>query len=78
MVPFSPCGPQFLGCLFAWTSVFGPCFLFLPPFLGVYDMNGFGTETMYVYYIAMKSMFLVAKLFSHLSIVYVNFTILLP
>jgi hypothetical protein len=44
----------------------------------MYNMNGFGTETMYDYYIAMKSMFLVVKLFSHPSIVYGNFTILLP
>jgi len=33
---------------------------------------------MYDYYISMKSMFLITKLFSHLSIGYVNFTILLP
>jgi len=33
---------------------------------------------MYDYYIAMKSMFLVAKLFSHLSIGYASLTILLP
>ncbi len=44
----------------------------------MYNMNGFRTETMYDYYIAMKSMFLVVKLFSHPSIVYGNFTILLP
>jgi hypothetical protein len=44
----------------------------------LYNTNGFGIETMYDYYIAMKSMFLVVKLFSHLSIVYVSFTILLP
>jgi len=44
----------------------------------MYNMNGFETETMYDYYIAMKSMFLVIKLFFHLSIVYASFTILLP
>jgi hypothetical protein len=44
----------------------------------VYNTNGFGTKTMYDYYIAMKSMFLVAKLFSRSSIVYASFTILLP
>jgi hypothetical protein len=44
----------------------------------MYNMNGFRIETMYDYYIAMKSMFLVVKLFSHPSIVYGNFTILLP
>jgi hypothetical protein len=44
----------------------------------MYNTNGFGTETMYDYYIAMKSMFLVVKLFSHHSIVYASFTILLP
>jgi hypothetical protein len=43
-----------------------------------YNMNGFGIETMYDYYITMKSMFLVAKLFFHLSIIYASFTILLP
>jgi len=36
------------------------------------------TKIMYDYYIAMTSMFLVVKLFSHPSIVYANFTILLP
>ncbi len=45
--------------------------------LVVYNTNGFGTETMYDYYIAMKSMFLVAKLFYHPSIVYASFTFLL-
>jgi hypothetical protein len=44
----------------------------------VYNTNGFGTETMYDYYIAMKFMFLVAKLFFHPSIVYASFTILQP
>jgi len=33
-------------------------------------MNGFRIETMYVYYIVMESMFLVAQIFSHLFIVY--------
>jgi hypothetical protein len=45
---------------------------------GLHNTNGFGTETMYDYYIAMKFMFLVVKLFSHLSIVYASFIILLP
>ncbi len=49
-----------------------------PGLVGVYNTNGFGTETMYDYYIVMKSMFLVVKLFSHPSIVYASFTILLP
>ncbi len=44
----------------------------------LYNTNGFRTETMYDYYIVMKSMFLVVKLSSHSSIVYVNITILLP
>jgi hypothetical protein len=44
----------------------------------VYNTNGFGTETMYDYYIDMKSMFLVVKLFFHSSIVYASFTIFLP
>ncbi len=39
--------------------------------------NGFRTETMYDCYIVMKSMFLVVKLSSHSSIVYVSITILL-
>jgi len=43
----------------------------------MYNMNGFGTETMYDYYIAMKSMFLVAKSFYHPSIVYASLTFLL-
>ncbi len=38
-------------------------------FLGMYNTNGFGTETMYDYYIVIKFMFLIVKLFSHLSIV---------
>jgi hypothetical protein len=45
--------------------------------MGLYNMNGFGTETTYDYYIAMKSMFLIAKLFSHPSIVYASLTFLL-
>ncbi len=44
----------------------------------LYNTNRFRTETMYDYYIIMKSMFLVAKLFSHPFIGYANFTILLP
>jgi hypothetical protein len=43
----------------------------------MYNTNGFKIETMYDYYITMKSMFLVTKLFSHPSIVYASFTILL-
>jgi hypothetical protein len=43
----------------------------------MYNTNGFRTETMYDYYIVMKSMFLVVKLSSHSSIVYVSITILL-
>jgi len=43
----------------------------------VYNTSGFRTETMYDYYIAMKSMFLVAKLFSHPSLIYTRLTILL-
>jgi hypothetical protein len=50
----------------------------LLPNVFMYNTNGFGTETMYDYYITLKSMFLVAKLFSHPSIVYASFTILLP
>ncbi len=41
-------------------------------------MNGFRIEIMYDYYIAMKSMFLVVKLSSHLSIGYASLAILLP
>ncbi len=44
----------------------------------MYNMNEFGTETMYDYYIAMKSMFLVAKLFYHPFMVYASFNFLLP
>jgi len=44
----------------------------------MYNTNEFGTKTMYDYYIAMKSMFLVVKLFFHLSIIYASFTIFLP
>jgi hypothetical protein len=44
----------------------------------LYNTNEFRIEIMYDYYIAMKSMFLVAKLFSHLSIGYASLTILLP
>jgi hypothetical protein len=46
--------------------------------LELYNTNGFGIETMYDYYIVMKFMFLVVKLFSRPSIVYARFTILLP
>jgi len=38
----------------------------------------FGIETIYNYYIAMKSMFFVAKLFYHPSIVYASLTFFLP
>jgi hypothetical protein len=40
-------------------------------------MNRFKIEIMYDYYIVMKFMFLVAKLFFHLFIDYASFTILL-
>jgi hypothetical protein len=43
----------------------------------LYNTDGFRIETMYDYYIVMKSMFLVVKLYSHSSIVYVNIIILL-
>jgi len=44
----------------------------------MYNMNEFRIKTMYDYYIVMKSMFLVAKLFSHPSIGYANLSILFP
>jgi hypothetical protein len=44
----------------------------------LYNTNGFGIETMYDYYIAMKSMFLIAKSFYHPSIVYASLTFFLP
>jgi len=44
----------------------------------MYNTNGFRIEIMYDYYIAMKFMFLVAKLFFHPFIGYASFTILLP
>jgi hypothetical protein len=43
----------------------------------MYYMSEFRIETMYDYYIVMKSMFLVVKLLSQLTIVYANLTILL-
>jgi len=46
--------------------------------LWLYNTSGFRFETMYDYYIAMKSMFLVVKLSSHPSIGYASLTILLP
>jgi hypothetical protein len=46
-------------------------------FMRMYNTNEFGIKTMYDYYITMKSMSLVVKLFSHSSIVYASFTILL-
>ncbi len=44
----------------------------------MYNTNGLRTETIYDYYIAMKSMFLVVKLFFHPSIVYVSLIIFVP
>jgi hypothetical protein len=44
----------------------------------LYYTNEFRIETMYDYYIAMKSMFLVVKSSFHFSIGYANLTILLP
>jgi hypothetical protein len=46
--------------------------------LGLCNTNGFRIEIMYDYYIAMKFMFLIVKLFFHFSIGYVSLTILLP
>jgi hypothetical protein len=43
----------------------------------MYNTNGLKIETMYDYYIAMKSMFLIAKLFSHPFIVYASLIIFL-
>jgi hypothetical protein len=45
--------------------------------MGMFNTNGFRTEIMYDYYIVMKSMFLIVKLSSHSSIVYVSITIFL-
>jgi len=42
----------------------------------LYNTNGFKNETMYDYYIAIKSMFLVVKLSSHSSTGYASLTIL--
>jgi hypothetical protein len=42
----------------------------------LYYTSGFRIETMYNYYIVMKSMFLVVKLSSHLTIGYASLTIL--
>ncbi len=44
----------------------------------LYNTNGFGTETIYDYYIVMKSMFLGCKIFLSPFIVYASFTIFLP
>jgi hypothetical protein len=44
----------------------------------MYYESGFRTETIYDYYIVMKSMFLVVKLSSQPTIGYANLTILLP
>ncbi len=44
----------------------------------MYNTNGFKIKTMYDYYIAMKSMFLVVKLSSHSFIHYASLIILLP
>jgi len=56
-----------------WAS-FHPLSSFL---VVLYNMNGFRIETMYDYYIAMKSMFLIVKLSSHSFIGYASLTILL-
>jgi hypothetical protein len=58
-----------------WTTILSSA---TPNHVKLYNTNGFRTETMYDYYIVMKSMFLVAKLFSHPSIGCVNLTIFLP
>jgi hypothetical protein len=42
---------------------------------GVYNMNEFGTETMYDYYITMKYMFLGYKIFLSPFIIFVSFII---
>jgi hypothetical protein len=44
----------------------------------LYNTNEFRIKTMYDYYVAMKSMLLVTKLFSHPSIGYASLTILVP
>jgi len=54
------------------------CLLILIFTMVLYNTNGFGIETMYDYYITMKSVFLVAKLLFQPSIIYASFTILLP
>jgi hypothetical protein len=46
--------------------------------MGVYNTNGFRTKVMKDNYITMGSMFLVVKLYFHLSIGYANLAILLP
>jgi hypothetical protein len=52
-------------------------FLFLWSHNILDNTNEFGIEIMYDYYITMKSMFLVTKLFYHPSIVYASLTFLL-
>jgi hypothetical protein len=44
----------------------------------LYNTNEFGTETMYDYYITMKSMFLGCKFFLSPFIMYASFTIFIP
>jgi hypothetical protein len=44
----------------------------------MYNTKGFGTENIYDYYIAMKSMVLGCKFFFSPFIIYASFTIFLP
>jgi hypothetical protein len=43
----------------------------------LWNTDGFETKTIYIYYIVMQSMFLVAQPLLHPSIVYASLTILL-
>jgi len=61
-----------------WKNIFVTFKVKMVVLVTMYNTNGFRIEIMYDYYIAMKFMFLVAKLFFHPFIGYASFIILLP
>jgi hypothetical protein len=78
LIPYVTKQGVWVSCLVKVQCTFSFCVFQISSPVWLYNTNGFGIEIMYDYYIVLKSMFFVVKLFSHLSIVYASLTILLP
>jgi len=78
IIPYVTEQGVWVSCPIEAQCTFSFCVFQISSFVWLHNTNGFGIEIMYDYYIVLKFMFLVVKLFSHSSIDYASFTILLP